>query len=221
MGFQVCKTKAVLCGRVVDSQGSAEQWGRVPLHWWACPVHSDCLGSLYRRWCVWKDHTSAWATPATQTHTYKVTNRKSKKIYIYIFITNLKNRKDRRKSIHTTLHQHSAECGAVSTPGCYPTHCLLSITFILCSSSSQSKPLIHWVYMEIHGNAFTVWSVWGTEYQSSVGSGDRPFRLRYLKDRNRALRPHRPAERQHHKGSGLWGCTVSYQRWRSTSERNG
>lgn len=56
--------------------------------------------------------------------------------------------------------------------------------------------------MEIHGNAFTVWSVWGTEYQSLVSSGDCPFRLHYLKDRNRALRPHRPTECQHYKGSG-------------------
>lgn len=38
--------------------------------------------------------------------------------------------------------------------------------------------------MEIHGNVFTVWSVWGTEYQSSVSSGDCPFRRHYLMDGN-------------------------------------
>lgn len=57
--------------------------------------------------------------------------------------------------------------------------------------------------MEIHGNAFTVWSVRGTEYQSSVSSGDCPFRLLYLKDRNRTVGPHRLTECQHYKATGL------------------
>lgn len=57
--------------------------------------------------------------------------------------------------------------------------------------------------MEIHGNAFTVWSVLGTEYQSSVSSGDCPFRPHYLKDGNIALRPHRLTECQHYKRTGL------------------
>lgn len=108
--------------------------------------------------------------------------------------------------------------GAVGTPGSYPTHCLLSITFILCSSSSQRKPLIHWVYMEIHGNAFTVWSVWGAEYQSSVSSGDWPFTPHYLKDgeqRDHTGRPSASATKEPDRG-----CSVSYQCWRSTCERN-
>jgi len=57
--------------------------------------------------------------------------------------------------------------------------------------------------MEIHGNAFTVWSVWGSEYQSSVSSGDCPFRRRYLKDASKAPRPHRLTECQHYKETGL------------------
>lgn len=57
--------------------------------------------------------------------------------------------------------------------------------------------------MEIHGNAFTVWGIWGAEYQSSVSDEHRPFRLRYLKDREGVLRPPRPTAYRRNKESGL------------------
>lgn len=69
--------KQKLCEYVFDSQGSVGQWGRALLHWWACPVHLDCLGSLYRRLCVWKGHTSALATPVMQTNA-KLPDRKGR-----------------------------------------------------------------------------------------------------------------------------------------------
>lgn len=154
MGFQVCKTNAVRRRCVFDSRGSVGLWGRALLRWWACPVHSGCLGSLYRRWCVWKDHTFALEAPALWTDN-KSPNRKGKDSRRKHTHTHTQI-KEKKKIIHTNKHTHhqpSTESGAVSTPGSYPTHCLLSITFILCSSSSQSKPLIHsesiWKFMEM------------------------------------------------------------------------
>lgn len=65
--------------------------------------------------------------------------------------------------------------------------------------------------MEIHGNVFTVWSVWGTEYQSSVSSGDCPFRLHYLMDGN--IAPIHTGRLNANTTKELHcGCTVSYHR---------
>lgn len=48
--------------------------------------------------------------------------------------------------------------------------------------------------MEIHGNVFTVSTVWGTEYQSSVSIGVCPLRLHYLLDGNTIPTPCRRTE---------------------------
>lgn len=71
------RQKAALRGCALDSRGSVGQSGRALLHWWACPVRSGCLGSLYRRWCEWKDHMSASGAPGMQTNSHQ--NKKKKK----------------------------------------------------------------------------------------------------------------------------------------------
>lgn len=55
--------------------------------------------------------------------------------------------------------------------------------------------------MEIHGNMFTVSTVWGTEYQSSVSIGVCPLRLHYLLDGKPILMPRRWTECQRYKAT--------------------
>lgn len=68
--------------------------------------------------------------------------------------------------------------------------------------------------MEIHGNVFTVSTVWGTEYQSSVSIGVCPLRLHYLLDGNTIPMPRRWTECQRYKGT-----EVKLHCWRSAWER--
>lgn len=68
--------------------------------------------------------------------------------------------------------------------------------------------------MEIHGNVFTVSTVWGTEYQSSVSIGVCPLRLHYLLDGNTVPMPRRWTECQHYKGT-----EVKLHCWRSACKR--
>lgn len=68
--------------------------------------------------------------------------------------------------------------------------------------------------MEIHGNVFTVSTVWGTEYQSSVSTGVCPLRLHYLLDGNTIPMPRRWTECQRYKGS-----EVKLRCWRSACQR--
>lgn len=67
--------------------------------------------------------------------------------------------------------------------------------------------------MEIHGNVFTVSTVWGTEYQSSVSAGVCPLRQHYLLDENTIPMACRWTECQRYKGT-----QVKLQGWRSACE---
>lgn len=47
----------------VDLQGLGERWGRVLLLGCSYPAPWSLQGIRCRRWCVWRGHRSAWATP--------------------------------------------------------------------------------------------------------------------------------------------------------------
>lgn len=51
-----------------DWRGWAGRWGTALLRQWVAPAPVGRRDSPCERWCVWTDHTSAWAGPDENTH---------------------------------------------------------------------------------------------------------------------------------------------------------